>query len=259
MPVMNRVLAPLAAILILLLASPLSPALAQNCAVDEFEGTGFVICAVDPDAAELRLFWADPEGRPYRHFSALARTLETEGRTLVFALNAGMYGEDYSPIGLYVENGEERRPVNTRVVEGPPAQVPNFYKLPNGVFYLDDAGAGILPTQAFVERATPVRFATQSGPMLVIDNQLHPAFIPGSSDRTRRSGVGVCRDGLVRFAISERNVNFHDFARLFRDHLACPDALFLDGGRGAGLYAPALRRNDWSWHGGFGPMFAIIE
>jgi uncharacterized protein YigE (DUF2233 family) len=95
--------------------------------------------------------------------------------------------------------------------------------------------------------------------MLVIEAELHPTLIPGSTDRTRRSGVGVCEGGQVRFAISEGRVNFHDFARLFRDHLSCPNALFLDGGRGAGLYLPEMRRNDFSWHGGYGPIFGLVE
>src|SRR5262245_15454894 len=64
---------------------------------------------------------------------------------------------------------------------------------------------------------------------------LHPVFIEGSSDRTRRTGVGVSGPGMVHFAISERQVNFHDFARFFRDFLGCRNALFLDGGRGTGL------------------------
>jgi uncharacterized protein YigE (DUF2233 family) len=33
----------------------------------------------------------------------------------------------------------------------------------------------------------------------------------------------------VVFAVSEAPVNFHGFARLFRDELGCRDALFLDG------------------------------
>src|SRR5690606_4030796 len=102
-------------------------------------------------------------------------------------------------------------------------------------------------------------YATQSGPMLVIDGKLHPVFIEGSRDRTRRTGVGVSGPGMVHFAISETRVNFHDFASFFRDFLECPNALFLDGGRGAGLYSPERGRNDWSWHGGFGPIIGAIE
>ncbi|WP_243463398.1 phosphodiester glycosidase family protein, partial [Brucella suis] len=65
--------------------------------------------------------------------------------------------------------------------------------------------------------------------------------------------------GVIHFVVSDDAVNFHDFARFFRDRLECPNALFLDGGGGAGLYDPALGRNDMSWHGGYGPMFALIE
>jgi hypothetical protein len=45
-----------------------------------------------------------------------------------------------------------------------------------------------------------------------------------------RTGVGVRADGKVIFAISEEAVSFDAFARLFRDALNCPNALFLDGG-----------------------------
>lgn len=95
--------------------------------------------------------------------------------------------------------------------------------------------------------------------MLVVANKLNPIFIAGSTDRTRCSGVGSCAGGAVRFAISEDGVNFHDLARLFRDHLKCPDALFVDAGRGVGIYNHEMGRNDWSWHGGYGPVFGVVE
>lgn len=95
--------------------------------------------------------------------------------------------------------------------------------------------------------------------MLVIRNRINPIFIVGSTDKTRRSGVGICSGGAIRFAVSEDAVNFHDFAKLFRDHLQCPNALFLDGGGGAGIYVPALGRNDVSWHGrDYGPIFGFV-
>lgn len=231
----------------------------RQCSEESFEGAGYVVCTIDPTASDLQLFWKDGEGKPYRTFSNLAEAVGGQGRELVFAINAGMYQTDFSPIGLHVENGEELRPADTASIDGPPRQVPNFYKKPNGIFFLGDTGAGILPTDEFLDARPDVRYATQSGPMLVIENGLHPALIPGSTDRTRRSGVGVCEGGKVRFAISDGRVNFHDFARLFRDHLSCPDALFLDGGRGAGVYLPEMRRNDFSWHGGYGPILGLVE
>lgn len=235
------------------------PAAAELCAKDRFEDADYIVCTIDPSVSDLRLFWREDAGEPYRSFSNLAEAVEADGKRLVLAFNAGMYGTDFSPVGLHVENGRELRPANTTEIDRPAREVPNFYKKPNGIFFVGAETAGILPTDVFVRDRPAARFATQSGPMLVIGGALHPAFIPGSTDRTRRSGIGVCEGGRVRFAISETRVNFHDFARLFRDRLSCTDALFLDGGRGTGLYWPATGRNDRSWHGGYGPMLAVIE
>ncbi|SCB56220.1 Uncharacterized protein YigE, DUF2233 family [Rhizobium aethiopicum] len=250
----------LAAVMMLaVMTTSLRQAHAEPCDEETFEEATYVVCTLEAGKADLRLFWKGADGEPYRTFPNLAEALRAEGKTLALAVNAGMYRADFSPMGLYVENTRELKPANTAGAGGSAGQVPNFYKKPNGVFFLGEAGAGILPTDEFLRRSPKVQFATQSGPMLVIAGTLNPIFIPGSTDRTRRSGVGVCTDGVVRFAISEDGVNFHAFARLFRDRLQCPDALFLDGGRGVGLYYPAMGRNDWSWHGGYGPIFGLVE
>lgn len=235
-----------------------SPAGANACAEETFENWGYAVCTVDASAPGLRLFWKDGGGKPFRSFSNVAKAIDGGGGELLFALNGGMYQRDFTPVGLHIEDGQELRPADRTSMEGPPAKVPNFYKKPNGVFFIGEGAAGILPTEVFLQKRPEARFATQSGPMLVIDNELHPALIPGSTDKTRRSGVGICAEGEVRFAVSNDAVNFHDFARLFRDRLGCRDALFLDGGRGVGLYVPALGRNDWSWYGGYGPIIGFV-
>ena len=92
--------------------------------------------------------------------------------------------------------------------------------------------------------------------MLVLGGKLHPKFLPGSDSRYIRNGVGVSADGLKAvFAISNRAVNFHAFARFFRDGLGLPDALYFDGNISR-LYAPQLGRHD----GGFpmGPMVGTV-
>ena len=230
-----------------------------SCAAQTFEAVGYVVCAIDLKIAQPRLFWKDADGQPYRTFANVAKAAAHEKKLLTFAMNAGMYTDDFSPMGLYVEAGEQLRPANIFELKPSTTPVPNFYKKPNGVFFLDDTGAGILPTEIYLKRKGKARFATQSGPMLVIAGKTNPIFIPGSTDRKRRSGVGVCEADMLRFAISDDPVNFHDFARFFRDELKCPDALFLDGGRGAGIYVPAMDREDWSGHGGFGPMIGLVE
>ncbi|MFC0244272.1 phosphodiester glycosidase family protein [Falsochrobactrum ovis] len=245
-----------------LLVSPIfhsANAAAPACQEKSFEGNRYVLCTVDPQKDDLRLFWKNSDGEPFRRFPRLARTIADSGKSLVFALNAGMYHTDFSPLGLYVEDGEELQPANIAPYSGKDRPVPNFYKNPNGVFYVDKEKAGIVATKNFLKSGIKPLYATQSGPMLVIDNKLNPILIKGSKERTRRSGVGVCTEGKISFAISTDNMNFYDFARLFKDELRCPNALFLDGGGGAGFYSPDLKRSDFSWHGGYGPFFGLIK
>lgn len=234
------------------------------CRAAAFEGNSYIVCTAPPGGAQLQIVWKDAAGQPYKQFSRLATELAASGHRVVFALNAGMYSDDFTPVGLFVTGGTQLVPLNTGSSRPLFGSVPNFYKKPNGVFFIDNqGGAHIVPTDSYQAQQTGdaavPRYATQSGPMLVIDGKLHPALIPGSTDRTRRSGVGVCAGGTVRFAVSEEAVNFHDFARLFRDRLACQNALFLDGGRGVGLFDPVLKRDDQSGHGGYGPIFALVE
>lgn len=248
-----------AAIALAATAALTQPGRTETCNRQTFESTNYIICDAKADGTGLHLFWKNSDDEPYRNFWKIADAAATRGETLVFALNAGMYQPDFSPMGLYVENGRELRPASKTTPVRGSGPVPNFYKKPNGIFYLGDKGAEILPTGRFLKQKIKPQLATQSGPMLVIRNKINPIFIVGSTDKTRRSGVGICSGGAIRFAVSEDAVNFHDFAKLFRDHLQCPNALFLDGGGGAGIYVPALGRNDVSWHGGYGPIFGLIE
>lgn len=232
---------------------------ALSCEPRQVGEAGYLVCSIDLKVASPRLFWKGAGGEPYRTFADVSAAVAAEGKSLVFAMNAGMYAEDFSPMGLYIEDRQELRPANTVKINPSSGSVPNFYKQPNGMLLLTENGAAILPTERFLKKRPKALFATQSGPMLVIDGKLNSIFIPGSKDRTRRSGVGVCEDGQLRLAISDGPVNFHDFASLFKDELKCANALFLDGGQGAGIYVPLLRREDWSGHGGYGPMIGLVE
>jgi uncharacterized protein YigE (DUF2233 family) len=98
--------------------------------------------------------------------------------------------------------------------------------------------------------------ATQSGPLLVSAERIHPAFNPKSVSRLFRNGVGVISPHEVVFAISEGPVSFYEFATLFRDKLHCSDALFLDG-TVSSLYAPPLGRNDRKIK--LGPIIGVVQ
>jgi uncharacterized protein YigE (DUF2233 family) len=232
---------------------PVSP-----CQSRSFAGADYILCSLDPAKADLRLFWKDAGGKPYRRFSGVADALAGTGKQLLFAMNAGMYREDFTPMGLYVEDGHALVPANTQAPPATSGQIPNFFKKGNGIFYLDASGPHIVATEAYLKQPPQPRLATQSGPMLVTEGKINPIFIPGSTDRTRRNGVGISADGRLHFVISDGSVNFHDFATFFRDGLTCDNALFLDGGNGTGLYDPARGRSDTSWHGGYGPIFGLV-
>jgi uncharacterized protein YigE (DUF2233 family) len=248
----------LCALTLLCLVAP-GTAHGEPCRNESFEGASYIVCSFDLTKDDLRIYWRRDDGRPYRTFAALAEDLERKGKSLRFAMNGGMYRSDFRPVGLYIENGRELAPANTITLTGAPSQIPNFYKKPNGVFYIDGGEAGILETERFLAERPGAKFATQSGPVLVIDGAIHPAFIVGSTDRKPRNGVGASSGTDVHFVISQGRVNFHEFARFFRDGLGCNNALFLDGGAAPGIYAPELRRNDPPAHGGYGPIIAAVD
>ncbi len=208
----------------------------------------YAVCAFDPAVARISLHARDASGRAYGQFEPLFRDLLAEGRLPVFAMNAGMYEEDLSPVGLYVEKGEELKPANLRGGAG------NFHMQPNGVFFLKNGVAGVEPTDPFVRRQERMDFATQSGPMLVIRGVLHPRFLPDSDSLKIRNGVGVDARGRVWFVVSENRTRFYDMALFFRDRLHCPDALYLDGTISS-LYAPDLQRYDRFFP--MGPILAV--
>jgi uncharacterized protein YigE (DUF2233 family) len=236
-----------------------SVAAGEPCRSESFKGADYTVCSFDLQKDDLRLFWKDSSGGPYKTFDALAVGLKVQGLTLAFAMNGGMYGDDFSPTGLHIEEGRELAPANTKSVPGTGAAVPNFYKKPNGVFFVGEGEAGVMATEAFLSAKPSARFATQSGPMLVVDGRIHPAFIEGSTDLKPRDGVGVSSPTEVHFAITEGRVNFYDFARFFRDRLGCRNALFFDGGTAPGLYAPEHNRNDAPGHGGYGPIVGVVK
>jgi uncharacterized protein YigE (DUF2233 family) len=222
---------------------------ASACEVIIFEGSRFTACRYrrGEDRIELIL---DAENQPIRSFASLQRFLGDRADTLRFAMNAGMFDESGKPIGLYVEHGRERRALNRR--DGPG----NFHLMPNGVFTIDNVGqVAVVRSDAY--RARPeIVFATQSGPMMVIDGALHPRISDNGASLNIRNGVGVSAPDTAWFAISEEPVSFGRFARFFRDRLGCPNALFLDGTVSSLWDRPAERQDP---NPALGPMVMVFR
>jgi uncharacterized protein YigE (DUF2233 family) len=235
--------------ILLCLACSATPAEAA-CAPKSFDGAKFTVCAFDPRHDDIRLFLSGTDGRPYGSLAVLAQALKAKGETLAFAMNAGMFKEDQSPVGLYVEDRKKLHEADTRV------GATNFHMKPNGVFWIGDGIAGVTETSRYLAAPLAARYATQSGPMLVVDGKIHPKIKPNGTSAKIRNGVGACDGGAVVFAIADEPVNFDTFARLFRDGLGCQNALFLDGSVSS-LYAPELNRDDEL--GPIGPIAGVVR
>lgn len=197
---------------------------------------------------EIAFYWKNNNGTMFRSIQNLKTYLENRNEELRFAMNAGMYRQDGSPQGLFIEKGSVKAPLDTASGAG------NFYLLPNGVFYLINDSAVVCQTKNF-KVSSNIKFATQSGPMLVINGTIHPAFKKGSVNLNIRNGVGILPDGRVVFVMSKQEVNFYDFAMFFKT-LGCENALYLDGF----VSRTYLPEQNWKQlDGNFGVIIGVVR
>jgi uncharacterized protein YigE (DUF2233 family) len=204
---------------------------------------------VDPSDQKIIFFSEKANGEKIKSFKTLQTMLSQKGQQLAFAMNGGIYMRDYTPLGLYIEKGIVRHKLNNRN-----NGYGNFYLQPNGIFYLtNDHKARIVTTGQFINKN--IRYATQSGPMLVINGKINPKFKKGSANLHIRNGVGILPDGKILFAISKVQISFYDFAEFFKSQ-GCRNALYMDGVISR-MYLPSKNLNDLQ--GDFGIIIAEIS
>lgn len=215
-------------------------ALQSACTSDEFERVPLTHCVADPARHAISVVLGPKSGAPYRSLERLANAHSNDAANIAFATNAGMFDEAGKPIGYTVEQGKRLHTLNR--ADGPG----NFHLQPNGVFFGSDGVWKVLTSEAFANtvKVRP-RFATQSGPMLVIAGKLHPEIAEDGESRYIRNGVGVDAQGRAHFVISDAPLSFGKLARYFRDALKVENALYLDGNVSA-LWDPVMGRIDVS-------------
>ncbi len=203
---------------------------------------------VNPKTQNIQLFWKDDKGNILKSFNSLNQFVKSKKQALLFACNAGMYTTEYGPVGLFIQNGKVLKSLNKSDGKY------NFTWKPNGVFYINnDKQAFVCETDAF-KNDGKIKYATQSGPMLVINGKIHLGF-DKSTVKCVRNGVGVLPDGKVLFAMSKSEVTFYEFAKYFLD-LGCKNALYFDGAISK-TYLPSLK---WTNQDGqFGVMVGVLE
>lgn len=205
---------------------------------------------VNPKTQDLKMYWKDDSGNNYLNFENLRSGLLQNQQNLIFAVNGGMYLKDNSPQGLYIENGNTKKVIDTTE-----EAYGNFYMQPNGIFYLTTSKEPVICKTTDFKNTENVKYATQSGPMLIINGELHSRFIRGSTNLHIRNGVGILPNGNVLFAMSKELINFYDFATFFKNK-GCKNALYLDGFVSR-MYSP--EQNWEQLDGGFGVIIAVTE
>lgn len=208
----------------------------------------FVEYVVNPKKQQIKMFWKDEKQANFISISNLKSWLNSNKKELVFATNGGMYHKGYAPVGLYIENKITKAKIDTTSNEG------NFYLKPNGIFFItNDNKAGVCKTEKFINKN--IKYATQSGPMLVIDGAIHSSFKEGSVNINIRNGVGILPNGNVLFSMSKKDINLFDFAKYFKD-LGCKNALFFD----TFVSRTYLPEKNWiQTDGDFGVIIAVTK
>ena len=224
-----------------------SAASASPCTMTDFEGIPLTHCVADPARHRIAVAHSSSDDQPYGSLAAMAAAEQADD--IAFAMNGGMFDPDGLPLGYYVESGERLSELDRGDGLG------NFYLKPNGVFYGTGGNWRIRTADSFYSTVS-VRpsFGTQSGPMLVINGELHPEIQDNGPSKLIRNGVGVDAEGKAHFVISETPLSFGQLARFFRDELSTPNAIYLDGNISA-LWDPAQNRTDD--RGAIGPMILV--
>ena len=209
----------------------------------------FVIFKTNPKIENVSFYWKDDNGVILKSIDHLKSKVERDKKILKFAVNGGMFEMTNSPKGLYIENFKILNPIDTLSGKG------NFYLNPNGVFYLTkNNDAKLIDTKAF-KYDLNIKYATQSGPMLLVNEKINSIFKEDSPNVYIRNGVGILKDGNIVFIMSKRKVNFYNFASVFKE-LGCTKALYLDG------FVSRTYYPEKKWiqkDGNFGVMIGVTE
>ena len=240
----NKIRKTLLAFAALLLAAPASTATPEfkplasggSYASTTYKNVRYGIYQADP--AQVSLHWKTADGSAYANLATLKRSLEQSGAHVAFLMNAGIYSQDDTPAGLWIERGQTLVLLNRKNGKG------NFHIQPNGVFYIERGKARIQTSAAYHIGNHHPDWAVQSGPLLLLDGKPNPRFVKNLSSPHKRNAVCTTADNRLYFILTEDYdlgsewPSFHRFAEALQ-HLGCHDALYLDGTL-SGWYIPGI-------------------
>ena len=139
------------------------------------------------------------------------------------AVNGGFFLPDHRPLGLLIVDGRETNPLR---------------KTDWGIFLVQENRPKIIHTREFQNGET-ISQALQVGPRLVVGGK----ELRLKKQVARRAALGITfKDRVILLCSEETSLYAQDLARIFRlpqaeGGLECRDALSLDGGPSAQMYA----------------------
>lgn len=217
---------------------------------ESYSQSNFIDFTVDPSKHHIELRLLNRFGKPIGSFEQLKKELDSEGKVLLFAMNAGIYMQNSLPLGLYIENGKTYRKLNTKK-----NLFGNFYQQPNGVFILSKGNAYIVQTNSFenISKKNTIDYATQSGPILIMNSEYNPIVIKMVKTKTIRNSVCIDSKKSVVFSISQYPVSFYELSKHLRQDLGCSEALYMDGAI-SGIY---LKNHKAKQYNRYGPLIGV--
>ena len=144
-------------------------------------------------------------------------------KSLVFAMNGGIFQPGYRPSGLLTRAAQALYPLNLASGSG------NFYLKPNGVFFIVDGHAQITNSESYAQLGLSPDWAIQSGPLLVENGVLHPQLDPGGTQYFSRNGVGITDQGQLVLWVFLEPVTLYKCAEILKTKWHCSWVLYLDG------------------------------
>ncbi len=151
-----------------------------------------------------------------------------ESNHAVIATNGGFFTPELKPLGLRVDQGEQKNPLKATAWWG--------------VFLIKEGKPQIVAQKNYRPDKS-IEFAIQSGPRLLVNGKI-PALKPGLDNRT---ALCITKDKkVVLLATENLPISTGDLAKILGSNdkkggLGCIDALNLDGGSSTQLYANVNR------------------
>jgi uncharacterized protein YigE (DUF2233 family) len=173
---------------------------------------------IDPDRFYVRVLDSRAFGVDRMEIKTLARRAHA-----LAAINGGFFFPDYRPLGFLMVDGREVNPLR---------------KADWGIFLIQDGRPRIIHTKELQNNET-ISQALQVGPRLVVDGKIKIM----KKQAARRSALGITfKNQIVLVNTEDTRAYFQDLATIFglpesEGGLECRDALALDGGGSAQMYA----------------------